>query len=405
MLNVMLYIVAAATGLCLAASAQAQNWTIPPAYSSPPAKSELSFQDEQGRDITLYDESYAVLILQGNYDANNGWSSPAESARVVEKRLTAALIERHFNVLVWRDLGSDALRTVAREAFSRLGRGGNARLFFFYFGHGTMVTSASTGKQFFLVPVDAPSLSNEQDFVEKALSDLELRSDFNNTRAKHTFLAFEACESGGILAGLGQLPPANKLYLTSKAVQERSIQFLTAGNARDSIPADGGFSELLIESLSSYAADGRGDKYITASDVMHYVSTNLQNRSRGIYTSKPEYRTIPSGGGDFIFGPVRRGQSSALAASATTSDADESSYRLSPSGQRVIKVGKSWKMISADNQLAVELKLQTSVPDSPDYEFWLQGVDMMFRIPKLGGPVKRKPSGEQLWSEYGTATR
>ena len=134
------------------AHSQDNNWTYPPVYESPLNDTDVSFPFGDGLVSHLYDESYAVLIFQGNYfspmtrtgrkagpTAPQAWSSPEEVARVIENSMVPALEARRFRVLVWRDLDSRALRTVPEEAIRNLGANNNSRFLFFYFGHGTTV--------------------------------------------------------------------------------------------------------------------------------------------------------------------------------------------------------------------------------------------------------------------------
>lgn len=290
-----------AMAICLpSANGQERKWRVPPAYETGQPVGQLGWTDEDGEHI-LYSESYAVLLLQGNYE---NWSSPAAAARISEALLVKALEKRNFHVLAWRDLASDDFQDLTRELGARFSRTKNSRFFFYYFGHGTTLPTGDRGQQeFYLVPVDAPGTAAGEDFVFSAISATSLFADLTPLNAKHAFFAFEACKSGGVLQTLTDKPPADRRgFLTSSAMDENVRQYLTAGNAVQLVPATNSFTTVLVDGLSSSNADSNEDLYISGNEMMAYVSGTLPNRNKGVYPQDPEMGS--SGAGNFVFGPI-----------------------------------------------------------------------------------------------------
>ncbi|MDB5585579.1 MAG: peptidase caspase family protein [Devosia sp.] len=290
------------TGVCAQEDAV---WSVNPAYETKiePTETDLSFNNSEGDKVTLYSESHAVLIIQGAY--RGSWSPALEGAETSQRLLVKALEERKFHVLVWKDLDSDDLDAVVKDVAANYSESPNARLFFYYFGHGVTRTSIGTGQpSFFLVPVDAPSL-DEKSFVSKAVSGSTLVAYFDALGVKHGFFAFEACRSGGIMNSLGSLGENEAGYLVSNASRTVARQYLTAGTELEDIPADAAFSAALVGALSSKQADSNGDNYITGTEAAAYVAGTIPKFDKdGLYTRGPEYRRYPGqSNGDFIFGP------------------------------------------------------------------------------------------------------
>ena len=87
-------------------------------------------------EVELYGASYALVIGIDNY--TKGWpklSLAVKDAKAVAKELR----QRGFEVTFKQDLTSDGLRRTLRKFFAIKGRDPDARLFFWYAGHGHTV--------------------------------------------------------------------------------------------------------------------------------------------------------------------------------------------------------------------------------------------------------------------------
>ena len=129
-------------GVLLGGDLQAQtamNWTTAPSYESAgDPKTQFVIKDTDGTDRKMYDESYAVLIVEGAYN-RGGWNAVTEAAAKSERILRKKLEDFGFHVLIWRDISGASMRTLLDEILSNIGYIDDARLFFYYFGHGTSI--------------------------------------------------------------------------------------------------------------------------------------------------------------------------------------------------------------------------------------------------------------------------
>lgn len=297
-------------GICMTLTqtcSGAAIWTVQPAYeTAQPSEVQKPFSilDENGIQHIFYDQSNAILIMEGNYP-KGGWAQVQQEATANEKLLRESLEERGFHVFVWRNLNSAQLRTVLAESFSALGNKLNSRLFFYYYGHGKLVDSddESLPSKAFLIPLDTPDpMIDEDGFFRKALPISQIVEYAKEIRTKHAFFALEACRAGAVIASLsgGLEPPNPKGYLLSPKIQRPIKYFLTAGSADADIAAKNAFTPLLVGALTN--ADANGDGYVTGSEVINFVSERLPQFAP---TQNPEHGSWPySGGGDIIFGPA-----------------------------------------------------------------------------------------------------
>jgi hypothetical protein len=224
-----------------AATPSFSQWTFEPAEENWPEQRELTYiNPSTGEKGTLYNESHAVLILQGSYELP--WEEAKAAAQKAENLLVPALIARGFHVLIWRDLDHEKLKKVIDETQREFSTDNNARFFFYYFGHGVTLDESKSGKSdFYLVPIDAPPSTDTALFENQAYSGKTLVIHALTTKTKHSFYALEACEAGAIFDTLSEdlPPPVNVMgALQSESVQRKVQHFLTAGNQYEKIPAD-----------------------------------------------------------------------------------------------------------------------------------------------------------------------
>ena len=291
-------------GLQNAISQEARSWKVKPSYESPlPAagSNAFSISDSNGVQHVLYSDSHAILVIEGAY-RRGGWTPVSDAAAKNEKLVRESLEERGFHVMVWRDLASSELKIALDEAFSNFGYKQNTRLFFYYYGHGKLMDDDLDGRgaRTFLVPVDAPDPSkDEEGFYRMALPITQIVEYSKQMTVKHAFFAFEACRAGSVIASLGGLEPLNpKGYLLSKEILRPIRYFLTAGTADQDVSAVSPFTPLLVAAM--YKGDSNHDGYVTGSEMINYVTQVVPQ-----YTSaqNPEHGSIPpSGGGDIVMG-------------------------------------------------------------------------------------------------------
>jgi hypothetical protein len=282
------------------------SWTTKPTYETQLKDTDstaFSIPNEDNVQQVFYDESHAILIIEGAYEGG-GWAPVSGAAHKNEQLLRQSLEERGFHVMVWRDLSGAELRTTLTEAFSNFGYRQNTRLFFYYYGHGHVMgtDSDAAGPRTFLVPVNGPNpVTDEQAFYRIALPITQIVEFAKQITVKHAFFALEACQAGSAIASLSGLkPPYPKGYLLGPKIQTPTRQFLTAGSVNADVLADSPFTPLLVKAFED--ADTNKDGYVTGTEVVAYVTENVPQHIR---SQNPEHGSIPYfGGGDMVFGPI-----------------------------------------------------------------------------------------------------
>jgi hypothetical protein len=376
------------------AVAQDVSWTVKPSYETKLKDTDstaFSIPDEAGVGHVFYNESHAILIIEGAY--TNGWADVSDPAKANEKLLRERLEERGFHVLVWRNLAGSQLRTALTEAFSNYGYKPNARLFFYYYGHGLVMgenENDPTGPRTFIVPIDAPNPSTqEQQFYQKALPITQIVEFAKESKVKHAFFAFEACRAGSVIASLAGPPrPYPKGYLLNPKIQEPIDQFLTAGSAEQDIAATNSFTPLLIEALDQ--GDINKDGYVTGSEVIMWVTQYLPQTTK---FQNPENGHYPlSSGGDFVFGPVVLNTPPPKLPTVTT---------------REEVVNRQWRSpeLQVDCNHTNSARLQAVISLDPNFSEAVQGVSARLEntsnIKDVTGPKVEGPIGPNVVVSYG----
>lgn len=242
--------------------------------------------------VELYGASYALVIGIDEYEA--GW--PQLSNAVKDAKLVAAALKRkNFNVTLVLNPKSSDLEAAFKEFFVIKGQNPASRLFVWYAGHGH--TENGEG---YLVPVDAtrPDLSVAQ-FRLKALS-LRRFGDFVRlAESKHAFAVFDSCFAGTVFDSARALPSAAVTRATTLPVR----QFLTSGDAGQTVSDDGMFRELFLRALEGEErADANGDGFITATEIGLHMSSRITNLTQSKQT--PRYGKLRDKDwdrGDFVF--------------------------------------------------------------------------------------------------------
>ena len=241
--------------------------------------------------VQLYQNSYALVIGIDAYKA--GWPRLSNAVKDAQA-VAAALRAKGFEVTLKINLDAAELETTFREFFILKGEDKQARLFVWYAGHGH--TEKGEG---YLVPADAPKPSARSRFKLKALPLRRFGEYVRLAEAKHAFAVFDACFAGTVFDSQRALPPAAVTRATTLPVR----QFLTSGDAGQTVSDDGTFRELFIRALNGEErADANGDRYVTASELGLFLSTRVTNLTRSRQT--PRYgklRDKDYDRGDFVF--------------------------------------------------------------------------------------------------------
>ena len=245
----------------------------------------------KGDVIDLYKGSYALLIGVSQYKYWPDLTAvPGELAEV-----EAALKERGFTVRSLLDPNSKELENAFEDFIGEYGYDKDNRLLFFFSGHGASREDGSMG---YLVPSDAPLMRKDpRGFMRKALSMSQIKTWCREMLAKHSLFLFDSCFSGTIFESKGEAghPPPITDY-TSKPVR----YFITAGDAREKVPARSSFTPSFVWGLKG-DADLSGDGYITGTELGMYLHDKVLAYQTGQTPQHGRIRDVGLDKGDFVF--------------------------------------------------------------------------------------------------------
>ncbi len=241
--------------------------------------------------IELYAKSYALVIGIDEY--SNGW--PKLSNAVQDAELISAELEKKgFDVEMHTNLNSDELNTVFKRFFILKGDDPNARLFIWFAGHGATVDGEG-----YLIPADAPTPQQGAEFKFASVALRDFGTFMRQAVSKHAYAVFDSCFAGTVFSAQRALPPAAITRATTMPVR----QFLTSGDADQTVSDDGAFRELFIRAINGdERSDANGDGYVTASELGMFLGDRVTNLTQSLQT--PRYGKLRDRNfdrGDFVF--------------------------------------------------------------------------------------------------------
>jgi formylglycine-generating enzyme required for sulfatase activity len=251
----------------------------------------VSITDQGGREILLYEESYALVVGAGDYRA--GWPRLYNVHDEVQ-RVARALESQGFRVVTLLDPTGDELRDAVRDFIARYGYWKGNRLVFFFSGHGY-----TRGTKGFFVPVDAPDPNVDLvGFVRLAIPMDQVMTWAREIEAKHALFAFDSCFSGTLFKARALPTPTEALIRDSTSRPVR--QFLTAGDAGEEVPAKSIFTPLFIRALEG-KADVNGDGYVTGAEIGLYIRQTMPHYDPALTPQYGKIRDPALDEGDFVF--------------------------------------------------------------------------------------------------------
>ncbi len=264
--------------------------------------------------LRLYAKSYALVI--GNDIYTGGWGRLSQ-ARNDARRVAGALRKRGFDVALKLDLNSKALEQAFEDFFLEKGADPEARLFVWYAGHGHTMKEEG-----YLVPTDGALPTNRLGFLRKAISLRDFGKFMRLAESKHVFTIFDSCFAGTIFNVARATPPPAITRVTAEPVR----QFMTSGDADQTVSDDGTFAKLFVDSLEGKRpADANGDGYLTASELGLHMTDAMSNYTRNAQTPRHGKMRDPElNKGDFVFrlASARPGGGVSLATPAASVDRD-----------------------------------------------------------------------------------
>lgn len=242
--------------------------------------------------VDLYGGSHALLIGVSDYVA--GWPS-LESIPGELDGVEDILLKKGFTVDRISNPNSQQLYDAYLSFINKYGYEPRNRLLFFFSGHGY---TRKNGKKGYIVPVDAPDPDkDEKGFLTKALGMNHILSWARDIEAKHVLFLFDSCFSGTIFKQRDRVkPPSHITRMTTLPVR----QFITAGQAGESVPANSTFTPMFIDALRYGVADLNRDGYVSGTELGLFLQEKVPLHTR----QNPQFGKIQDydlSRGDFVF--------------------------------------------------------------------------------------------------------
>ena len=233
-----------------------------------------------------------MIVGVSKYTA--GWPS-LESIPSELENLEVVLKSQGFKVEKYIDPDSVKLKSIFENFIDKFGYDKNNRLLFYYSGHGHTRIAGTKG---YLVPADAPVPRNdERGFLRKALPMSQILEWSRRLEAKHALFLFDSCFFGTIFATkeMPKSPPH-----ISRATELPVRQFITAGDAGETVPSKSVFTPVFIDALKYKWGDLNKDGYISGTELGLYLQSKVPEHTN----QTPQYGKIQDyelARGDFIF--------------------------------------------------------------------------------------------------------
>ncbi|MBT7408362.1 MAG: SUMF1/EgtB/PvdO family nonheme iron enzyme [Methylococcales bacterium] len=254
---------------------------------------KISIKNPHGESIAMYDNSFALLIGASNYQH---WPQLPG----VKKDITAirkSLKKSGFTIEQVIDPDAAELKNSINRFISQHGHKKNARLLFYFAGHGHTLKLSYGEDMGYIIPIDAPNPQLDKiEFINKSL-DMQLIEVYaKRIQAKHALFVFDSCFSGSIFA-LSRAAPSLINYKTNHPVR----QFITSGSANETVPDDSLFRKMFVSGIQG-EADLDQDGYVTGSELGGFLQSRVINYSKN--SQHPQYGKIRNpllDKGDFVF--------------------------------------------------------------------------------------------------------
>ena len=253
----------------------------------------VEIKTSSGELVGLYEQSHALVIGVSDYTA--GWPDLESVTKDVEA-VSTALEGQGFNVEQVLNPTKRELAAAFGDFIDQYGYDPENRLLFYYSGHG--YTQELHGRQVgYLVPSDAPNPNEDRKgFSRKSLRMTQVLSWAKQIESKHALFLFDSCFSGSVLKERALVVPRQIRTVTAKPVR----QFISAGSAGQTVPADSVFRPSFIRGIRG-EADLDKDGYVTGTELGLFLQKRVASYDTG---QTPQFGKIKDplyDEGDFVF--------------------------------------------------------------------------------------------------------
>jgi len=248
----------------------------------------------KGASVVAYQRSFALVIGVTNYQ--NGLPL-LKGVSMDMADVKQALEDHGFKVTLVLDPDLVQLDDAFSSFINTNGQDSENRLLFYFAGHGYSIKTKLGEELGYIVPVDAPNPTRDQDaFQNKAMEMSQIEIYTKRIRAKHALFLFDACFSGSLFATGMSIP----IPISQKTLQPVR-EFITSGTSDEQVPDKSIFCAQFLLGLKG-EADIDKDGYVTGTELGTFLQYKVINYS--YETQHPQFGKIRNPNldkGDFIF--------------------------------------------------------------------------------------------------------
>jgi TonB family protein len=247
--------------------------------------------------IELYSNYHALVI--GASDYQTGWRD-LPNAVSDAREVSALLKDLGWNVDLLENPDGKTLNLKLNDLIVSTASDQEKAVLVWFSGHGHTEVRADGSPFGYLVPVDSPDpYSDRAGFLGTAISMDRIKSVSTQLRAKHVLMMFDSCFSGTLFSATRAMSPSP--YIKRK-VEGQVRQYITAGQAEETVPDRSVFKQSFIDGVQDGEADFNQDGYITGTELGSYLTEKVANYTNG--AQNPLFGKIQNpylNKGDFVF--------------------------------------------------------------------------------------------------------
>ena len=247
------------------------------------------------KEINLYNNSYALVIGNGNY--KNGWN-PLPGAIQDAKEIAMALKKNGFRVTLKTDLTKKAFDKTFSQFSIKYGQNSKNRLLFYYSGHGytkKMVTGEELG---YIVMIDAGLPEKHPiEFDLKSIDMISFVTQAKKILSRHVLFMFDSCFSGSIFNLRDRVIP----QCISDNIRYPVRQFITSGRANESVPDHSVFKQIFLDILEGREQEFIPDGYLTGEELGLLLKNKVPEYNPSQHPQYGKIRDPMLDKGDFVF--------------------------------------------------------------------------------------------------------
>ena len=256
----------------------------------------VTVRTEDGEELALYKDSYALVIGNGAYPVKNGWN-PLPGAVSDVREIAEVLKRQGFNVTLNIDVTKAEFNKTFSNFIYKSGKDKDNRLLFYYAGHGYTTKSATGEDLGYLVMLDTPHPENEAEFDLYSIDMVKFVSDSKKIHAKHVLFMFDSCFSGTVLNLRNRVTPP---HITDR-IKNPVRQFITAGRADEPVPDRSEFKKAFLNLLEGRVEEPTPDGYLTGVELGDYLYRTVPKFSQGQHPQHGKIHDQQLNTGDFVF--------------------------------------------------------------------------------------------------------